>query len=57
MVVCTHCGLEVENKSDPCMSGRWTPRWVHYPGGYSICFPQRGADSPRAEPAPVTEGA
>ncbi|WP_405479938.1 hypothetical protein [Streptomyces anulatus] len=45
---CTHCGLEVEDRGDPGF-GRYTPRWVHIPGGYQTCNPQQ-ANSPRAAP-------
>lgn len=48
-LTCRHCLREIEDKADPCMSGAWPPRWVHVPGGYSICFPQE-RNSPRAEP-------
>ncbi|GAA2803388.1 hypothetical protein [Streptomyces showdoensis] len=48
---CAHCGLEVEDKGDPSMDGNHHVRWVHVPGGYSICFPQQSASSPRATPA------
>lgn len=46
---CRWCSLEVEDKAEPSMGAPRPPRWVHYPGGYSTCFPQQ-ADSPRAEP-------
>jgi hypothetical protein len=47
---CAHCGLEVEDRGDPNMGGPAHVKWVHTAGGYTVCFPQRGADSPRAEP-------
>lgn len=46
---CRWCGKEVEDKAEPGMGGPRPLRWVHYPGGYSICFPQQSG-SPRAEP-------
>jgi hypothetical protein len=46
---CAHCALEVEDRGDATFGG-YTPRWVHVPGGYQACYPQRGADSPRATP-------
>jgi hypothetical protein len=49
---CAHCWREVENRSEPNMGGPAHDKWVHVPGGFTVCFPQRGADSPRAEPAP-----
>jgi hypothetical protein len=49
---CAHCWREVENHSEPNMCGPAHDNWVHVPGGFTVCFPQRGADSPRAEPAP-----
>jgi hypothetical protein len=47
---CAHCGLPVENRGDPNPFGPWEVRWVHVPGGYSMCNPQQPG-SPRAEPA------
>lgn len=49
--VCAHCGLEVENRGEPSMDGNHHVLWVHVPGGYSVCFPQQSASSPRATPA------
>lgn len=47
---CVTCGLEIENRGDPCITGNHRDRWVHIPGGHSICFPQQ-PNSPRAQPA------
>lgn len=47
---CKHCGLELEHKMWPDMGGNHKEWWVHVPGGYQICFPQRPEESPRAEP-------
>lgn len=47
---CVNCGQEVENKATPHMGGPGRDNWVHVPGSYEPCHPQRGADSPRAEP-------
>jgi len=56
---CANCGQPIEDRATPCMSGRWEPLWAHVPGtglgGYTVCFPQQ-PNSPRATPAPVTEG-
>ncbi|WP_042400047.1 hypothetical protein [Streptacidiphilus carbonis] len=38
---CRWCDREIEDKAEPAMGGPRPPRWVHYPGGYSICFPQQ----------------
>lgn len=48
---CAHCGREVENRYTPHMGGPGRDHWVHVPGSYEPCHPQRGADSPRAEPS------
>jgi hypothetical protein len=50
---CANCWREVENRSTPNMGGPPHDNWVHVPGGFTACFPQRGADSPRAEPRPA----
>ena len=47
---CAHCGLEVEDRGHPFMDGNHEVRWVHVPGGYAVCHPQRPADSSRATP-------
>ena len=47
---CTFCAGDIENRSEPNMGGPSRDNWVHIPGGYTPCFPQRGADSPHAEP-------
>jgi hypothetical protein len=47
---CANCGLEIENRGDPDMGGNHEIRWVHIPGGYTICHPQQ-PNSPRATPA------
>lgn len=47
---CAHCGTNVLRMSDPSMDGNHTVWWVHDPGGYTICYPQRAASSPRATP-------
>jgi hypothetical protein len=47
---CAHCGLEVEDRGDPSMDGNHWVHWVHVPGGYATCFPQKQSNSPRAEP-------
>lgn len=39
-LVCMHCRVAVENRSEPSMSGPPRPHWVHVPGGYSVCDPQ-----------------
>lgn len=49
--VCRHCSEEIANKGQPSMGGNHEILWVHVPGGYTPCYPQQGADSPRAEPA------
>lgn len=50
---CAHCGLEVEDRGHPvARDGEgfgWYAKWVHVPGGYSLCHPQQ-AGSPRATP-------
>lgn len=46
---CLHCGEEVEDRGDPCMSGARRSRWVHVGWGGAYCYPQR-VRSPRAEP-------
>ncbi|WP_327376225.1 hypothetical protein OG393_21100 [Streptomyces sp. NBC_01216] len=50
---CAHCGLEIEDRGHPLIQehSNWYSIWVHVPGGYSVCFPQQGASSPRATPA------
>jgi hypothetical protein len=50
---CANCWREIENRSTPNMGGPSRDNWVHLPGGFTFCFPQRGADSPRAEPKPA----
>ncbi|WP_200309568.1 hypothetical protein, partial [Streptomyces adelaidensis] len=50
---CAHCWREIENRGTPNMGGPQRDHWVHVPGGFAPCFPQRGADSPRAEPRTV----
>lgn len=50
---CAHCWREIENRGTPNMGGPSRDNWVHVPGGFTVCFPQRGADSPRAEPRAV----
>lgn len=52
-IECAHCWREIENRSTPNMGGPSRDNWVHVPGGFTVCFPQRGADSPRAEPKPA----
>lgn len=47
---CAHCWREIENRGTPNMGGPTHDNWVHVPGGFTVCFPQRGGDSPRAEP-------
>lgn len=47
---CAHCGREIVDKSEPNMGGPPWENWVHDPGGFTACYPQRGGDSPRAEP-------
>ena len=49
-IECANCWRVVENRSTPNMGGPSRDNWVHVPGGFQPCFPQRGADSPRAEP-------
>ena len=51
---CARCGLEIENRGDPDMGGNHHARWVHVPGGYTICHPWE-PDSPRAAPAVVAQ--
>jgi hypothetical protein len=56
---CAHCGLEVEDRGHPVARDGgfgWHPKWVHVPGGYHTCWPQQGANSPRAEPATRPRG-
>lgn len=48
---CAHCWRLIENRGTPSMDGNHSVHWVHVPGGFTVCFPHRGADSPRAEPA------
>ncbi|MFD6490319.1 hypothetical protein [Streptomyces sp. NPDC060188] len=52
-VECANCWRLVENRGTPNMGGPPHDNWVHVPGGFQSCFPQRGADSPRAEPRPA----
>ena len=47
---CTYCAREIENRGEPNMGGPSRDGWVHIPGGYTVCYPQAGADSPRATP-------
>jgi hypothetical protein len=47
---CANCWREIENRGDPNMGGPTRAHWVHIPGGFTVCFPHCGADSPRAEP-------
>ncbi|MGS2592048.1 hypothetical protein [Streptomyces hebeiensis] len=47
---CAHCGLQIEDRGDPGF-GTYTPCWVHIPGRYTVCYPQQGGASSRAEPA------
>lgn len=49
-IECANCWRVVENRSVPNMGSLSRDNWVHIPGGFQSCFPQRGADSPRAEP-------
>jgi hypothetical protein len=51
---CANCGREIENRGDPDMGGNHEIRWVHVPGGYTICHPQQ-PNSPRATPGPAVE--
>jgi hypothetical protein len=46
---CAHCWREIENRGTPDMGGRHHDNWVHIPGGFRHCFPQK-PDSPGAEP-------
>lgn len=50
---CAYCGLEVEDRGHPVIQehSNWYPIWVHTPGGYTACDPQKGASSTRATPA------
>ncbi|MFI6854447.1 hypothetical protein [Streptomyces sp. NPDC050416] len=48
--VCRNCGKEIANKGQPSMGGNHEILWMHVPGG-TVCDPQQGADSQRAEPA------
>ncbi|MEU3613449.1 hypothetical protein ABZ725_14195 [Streptomyces sp. NPDC006872] len=47
---CAHCWREIEDRGTPSMDGNHYVKWVHVPGGFTACFPQRGGDSPVAEP-------
>lgn len=47
--ICVHCGVEVELKCEPNMGGPFRYWWVHDPGGYTLCDPQAGAASTRAQ--------
>lgn len=49
---CMYCGTEIEDRGDPDMGGNHRAKWVHVPGGYTICYPQRAVSSPRAAPHP-----
>jgi hypothetical protein len=49
---CMYCGLQIVNRGDPDMGGNHEVRWVHVPGGYTVCYPQRAVTSPRAAPHP-----
>jgi hypothetical protein len=40
MGICRHCGRTVENRHEPSMGGPGYDKWVHVPGGYTICYPQ-----------------
>lgn len=46
---CAHCWRLVENRGTPNMGGPPHDNWVHVPGGFQPCFPQK-PNSPRAEP-------
>lgn len=48
MIRCV-CGKEIEDRGTPNMGGPPHVKWVHIPGGYTVCHPQQ-PDSPRAEP-------
>lgn len=52
-IECAHCWRLVENRGAPNMGGPQHDHWVHVPGGFTVCSPQRGGDSPRAEPKPA----
>jgi hypothetical protein len=47
---CAHCWREIENRATPSMGSPARDHWVHIPGGFQVCFPPKGAESPRAEP-------
>jgi hypothetical protein len=47
---CKYCGREIENRGRPSMDGNHEIKWVHIPGGHSVCFPQQGGRSSLAEP-------
>jgi hypothetical protein len=49
-VVRCECGKEIEDRGTPNMGGLPHVKWVHVPGGYTVCYPQQ-PNSPRAEPA------
>jgi hypothetical protein len=51
---CANCGLEIENRGDPDMGGNHEIRWVHVPGGYTVCNPQQ-PNSPGATPGTAVE--
>lgn len=48
--LCAHCGREVENRAEPTMGWPARDHWVHVPGAYTLCHPERASRSPRAEP-------
>lgn len=56
---CWNCGRELEDRGYPT-AGKfqfmWVPVWVHSWGG-KVCYPQLGAVSPMADPAPCTHNA
>lgn len=49
---CKNCGAHIEDRGHPYIQvdSNWYSNWVHVPGGYSMCYPQLGGDSPRATP-------
>lgn len=49
MVRC-ECGKDIEDRGTPNMGGPPHVKWVHVPGGYTLCDPQQ-PNSPRAKPA------
>lgn len=52
-MTCQHCGRDIEDRGHPVARDNqfaWYSVWVHVPGGYTVCFPQRGSESSRAEP-------